>query len=226
MVKNILFLKLSLKQLIVSGIHIGNSKDSFNNQIKPYLFGYYYLFFIINLYYTNFQLKIILQLITKLTFLRQKLFFVKCSGFGSMVDQFSKLRVNNLFFYNFTWIGGFLTNFKEVRNHWLKKDLRLKITDKLKLTLHQRTSLTELIFFPSLIIFFDNYSLDAIQEVNRVDIPIVGIIDTNSSHLNLLNYLIVGNNSSYGSLFLYYNLFYNSIKIGLQKENFTVLSLK
>ena len=50
----------------------------------------------------------------------------------------------------------------------------------------QRLHLLDLIFVPSLVVFFDNYNLEAIKEAADLDIPSAGIVDTNSSHFNTL----------------------------------------
>ena len=134
--------------------------------------------------------------------------------------------MDNLLIFDYNWIGGFFTNFKHVRQYWLEKDSFLKMSDKSKLSSLQKLNLLDLTFLPSLIIFFDNYNYDAIKEASYLDIPIAGIIDTNSFYFNLLNYPIIGNNQSYNSLYLYYNFFYNSILKGLQKERLNLLFLK
>lgn len=222
--KNII--KLTLKQLILSSIHIGHAKNYLNNNLKSYLYGHYNYFYIINLYYTSFQLKILSSLIINLILSRQKIIFLKSTGFGSFRKKFNNIKMDNLLIFDYNWIGGFFTNFKHVRQYWLDKDSFLKISDKSKLSSLQRLNLLDLTFLPSLIIFFDNYNYGAVKEASYLDIPIAGIIDTNSFYFNLLNYPIIGNNQSYNSLYLYYNFFYNSILKGLQKECLNLLFLK
>ena len=222
--KNII--KLTLKQLVLSGIHVGSSKNSLHNELKAFVFGHYNHFFLINLYYTSFQLKLLSNLIINLVYSRQKVMFVKSTGFGSFRTKFDNVRMDSLLVFDYSWIGGFFTNFKHVRHCWLKKDAFLKKSDKSKLSAIQRLQLLDLVFMPSLVVFFDNYSQDIMKETSYLDMPMAGIVDTNSGFFNLLNYPIVGNNSSYNSLFLYYNFFYNSILRGIQKEYFKLLSVK
>ena len=80
-------------------------------------------------------------------------------------------------------------------------------------------------FFPSLIIFFDNYSCEALKEAYNIGVPLAGVVDTHFKYFEYLNYPIVGNNKSYYSLFLYYNLFFNAILRGLQTECYKILSI-
>jgi ribosomal protein S2 len=81
--------KLTIKQLIFTGIHVGYSKMYMNNEIKPYLLGHYQHFHIINLYYTSFQLKILLNLIVKLAFSHQKIYVIKSTGVDTFREQFN-----------------------------------------------------------------------------------------------------------------------------------------
>jgi ribosomal protein S2 len=96
------FIKLTLKQLIVSGIHVGYSKNYLNKNIRSFLFGYYNHFTLINLYYTNFQLKLIVKLIINLIFSRQNIIFLKSTGFNSFITDLCSLSINNFFIFDYT----------------------------------------------------------------------------------------------------------------------------
>tara|TARA_R110002126_G_scaffold284685_1_gene434542 strand:+ start:2960 stop:3157 length:198 start_codon:yes stop_codon:yes gene_type:complete len=62
-------------------------------------------------------------------------------------------------------------------------------------------------------------------ESSNLEIPIVSIVDSNTSLLSYVNYPIVGNNKSFESLFLYLNLILNSVKKGHQKELLKILNI-
>ena len=93
-------LKLTFNQLISSGIHIGNSKYLINQQLKSYLLGYYYNFYIINLYYTNFQLKLLVNLIIKLSSSNQQIGFIRSLGFINNIYKLEQIPSKNLFIYD------------------------------------------------------------------------------------------------------------------------------
>lgn len=190
-----------------------------NRKVKSYLLGNYNKFSIINLYYTNFQLKILLNLIIKLASTNQQIFFLKSQGFFKNKDL--SIPNKNLYIYDYKWIFGFITNFKCIKTHWAERvKAGKKLDDKALINLNA------IQFFPSLIIFFDNFNYDAVKEASIVGIPTAGIINTDFKYMDLLNYPIISNNSSQNILYLYYDIFLNAINKGIQNEHFNVLSLK
>lgn len=208
---------------MLSNVHVSDSKNYLNENIKSFLFGFYRSFCMINLYYANYQLRLVSRLIMRFTFYRQNIYFLKSTGFGPFKNKWFNIQISNFLIYDFDWIGGFFTNFKYVRRYFtLRESFEKKEINKLigldLLLKEQKLRLLSLFFLPSLIVFFDNYNYDALKEASYLGIPTIGIVDINSIHLNILNYAIVGNNKAYSSLFLYYNLFYNSILKGLHKE--------
>jgi ribosomal protein S2 len=81
-------------------------------------------------------------------------------------------------------------------------------------------------YMPSLVFFFDiDLSKWALKETSNLEIPIVSIIDTNTSLSQQVNYPIIGNNKSFESLFLYLNLILNSVLKGHQKELLKILNI-
>lgn len=213
--------KLTLKQLIYAGIHIGHEKKIYlNKNIVPYLSGYNNLFLIINLYYTNYQLKLVLRLITNLAFARQTFFFTRRDGFGSFKNTLHNVVASALFIYDFPWIHGFLTNFKELKTHWLVKDTNMDDSNRYKLTWHQRANLIQASFLPTLLIYFDNNSFASLDESMYVRVPTVGVMDTNTIYFKLINYFVVSNIESYSALHFQYNLFYNAVITGIEMDSY------
>ena len=99
--KNFGVFKLTINQLILSGIHVGHAKNYLNDCLKSYLYGHYNHFYVINLYYTNFQLKVLSSLIIKLIISRQKLLFLKSTGFGSFRNKFDNIRMDSLLVFDY-----------------------------------------------------------------------------------------------------------------------------
>jgi len=199
--------KFTINQLVLSGIHLGQNRWVLNNKVKPFLIGYKHSLNIINLYFTGLQLKTFLNFLFNIVSLRQKVLIVKESSVLGFKNLFSPLE--NVVYFEGKWVGGFLTNFKTVRR--CKK--LSSIDNKIK-------------FMPSVVILYDaSASKWALYESSNLEIPIFSIINTDDSHVNLVNYPVVGNNSSYESLYFYSYLFRNAILKGIQKERLNILRI-
>jgi ribosomal protein S2 len=69
-------IKLTLNQLLQSGAHLGQPHRFLHRQIKPYLLGFKSKFSILNMKYTQLQLKLLLHIIINTVSLRQKVLVV------------------------------------------------------------------------------------------------------------------------------------------------------
>ena len=133
-------LKLTLVQMLWANVHLGHRRKFLNVKIKPYLLGLRNDVYILNLFKTIYQLKLIMSIITNLISLRNKLLVIKDK------DSFnfkSSLIFKNVYFYDKKWIGGLLTNFK-----------RIKYGLKFKEENSSRGGLRRMKRFPSLVFFF------------------------------------------------------------------------
>jgi len=68
--------KLTIKQMLKYGVHMGYSKRYLNSQIKPYLLGFKNQFNIFNLKPVKYQLKSVVYLITEIIAKRQSILIV------------------------------------------------------------------------------------------------------------------------------------------------------
>lgn len=198
--------------MLLSNVHIGHTCRFLNVKIKPFLLGYRNDIHIINITYTSFQFKLVINFLINIFSLRQKVLIIRELDFFN----FSRtLQLKNIFYYDKKWIGGCLTNFKRVRNNSKFKQLN-----------SSKNSLLFLRYMPSAVFFFDvNQSKWALLEALNLDIPVVSIVDTNTDFLNYINYPIVGNNQAFESLYLYVTLIKNSALKGKQKELFKILRI-
>lgn len=188
-----------------SNVHIGHNRWLSNNKIKPFLIGYKHSLNFINLYYTNLQLKLLINFIYNTTSLRQKILIVNEFGSLNFNNLFSNLR--NVFYIKNKWTGGSLTNFKLVRRN-------------------SQNSLKNMKFMPSIVILFDStLSKTALFECLNLEIPTSVILDSNSPFLEIINYPIIGNNRSVESLYFYSYLFRNAILKGVKKECLNILQI-
>jgi small subunit ribosomal protein S2 len=124
-------------------------------------------------------------------------------------------------YVNHRWLGGMLTNFKTIK----KSINRLKELEAMKAdgTLYQRFSKKEALGMereleklerslggikdmrgtPDAIFVLDvGYEKNAIMEARKLGIPVVGVVDSNNSPLNI-DYIIPGNDDSIRAVTLY-----------------------
>ncbi|CAB3976461.1 30S ribosomal protein S2 [Candidatus Azoamicus ciliaticola] len=134
----------------------------------------------------------------------------------------------NMPYVNFRWLGGLLTNYKTIKNSIDKlKELEIKLSsnnenkftkkeglilnrklNKLKLSLEGIRNMDKL---PDVLFIIDvNYESIALLEANRLSIPVIGIVDTNSNP-DLVTYVIPGNDDSTDAIKFYLETFYNFI---------------
>lgn len=198
--------------MLLSNVHIGHTCRFLNVKIKPFLLGYRNDIHIINITYTSFQFKLVINFLINIFSLRQKVLIIRELDFFHFART---LQLKNIFYYDKKWIGGCLTNFKRVRNNSKFKELN-----------NSTNSLSFLRYMPSAVFFFDvNQSKWALLEALNLDVPVVSIVDTNTEFLNYINYPIVANNQAFESLYLYVTLIKNSALKGKQKELFKILRI-
>lgn len=205
-------LRITINQLLLSNVYLGDNVALSNNKMKSYLLGYKNGSHILNFAYTHLQLKLLINILVNLISLRQKILIVKNLDVFNLNIFFN---YKNVFFYDNKWIGGLLTNHRIVR-----KSLKFKKENNLQ------NSLGTLRYMPSLLFLFNtNISKWALLEANNLEIPISSIVNSSSSFLELINYPVIGNNNSFNSVFLYVNILKNAILKGKQKERLNILRI-
>jgi small subunit ribosomal protein S2 len=137
-----------------------------------------------------------------------------------VLSEYERARKENtpgLFYITARWVGGLLTNFDEIAKNFkrlveLEKFFSSKEADKYtkrELTLFKKEQkkledlyrgVYKLEKLPSALFILDTHKeTTAIREAKRKQIPIIGIVDTNSDP-TLIDYPIPGNDDAVGSL--------------------------
>lgn len=205
-------IKLTLNQLLLSNVHVGNISKFLNVKIKPFLLGKKNNTYILNISFTSIQLKLFINILINLISFRQKLLIVKDRDYFNFS---SLLKLKNIYYYDKKWIGGSLTNFRRVRRS------RKFIKDN-----NTFNGLGSMRYIPSLVFFFNtNVAKWTLFESINLDIPIASIVSTNSHNIEYVTYLIVGNNQTFESLYLYLYLIRNAVLKGKQKELLKILRI-
>ncbi len=226
---------INLKELIEAGVHFGHKSQRWNPKMSKFIHSTRENIHIINLNHTVQMLSDALTLIDNITSKGGKILFVatKKQAANKIADLANE---TNQYYVNHRWLGGMLTNWTTIaksikkmkdlevlksnpNNEFTKKEI-LKITnqhDKLVKSLH---GISEMKKSPDLLFIIDT-KLEhiAVAEANLLNIPIVGIVDTNCDP-DLIDHPIPGNDDSRRSIDLYCSLIKETINSSTKDINF------
>lgn len=225
--------KVTVNDLLDSGVHFGHKTSRWNPKMEPYIYGTKDHVHIIDLRQTVPLMQMALNKIYEVAKSNGKILFV-----GSKV-QASELVMNSAekcgqFYVNHRWLGGTLTNWSTMSRSIKKLDEIEKIlnsedrhesyTKKELLDLERKKGKLEKSFGgirkmsgkPDLLVVIDtNKEHLALTEAQKLDIPIVAIVDTNSNPDNI-SFPIPGNDDAIRSIRLYCDLFADSALVGIK----------
>jgi small subunit ribosomal protein S2 len=190
-------MNLSVKDLLEAGVHFGHQTKRWNPKMKKFIFTARNGIYIIDLQKTLLCLDMACQKIREVVGNGQNLLFVGTKKQAKDVVKEEALRCG-AFFVTERWLGGMLTNFKTIRlNIKRLKDLEsmrddgtfAKLTKKEVLKLEKEREklekflggIKEMNRLPGLLYVVDaKKERIAVAEAQKLGIPIVAIIDTNS----------------------------------------------
>ena len=221
--------EVKIEDLLESGVHFGHNVRRWNPKMKEYIYGVRNNIHIFDLRITLELLNHALTKIHETVSKSGKILFVgtkkQCSD---VVKELAML--NNNFYVNKRWLGGTLTNWKTISNsinrldeielflkdnesskNLSKKELLDISREKQKLDLNIG-GIRSLNGKPDLLIIFDVIKDKiAVREANKLNIPVVAIVDSNADPENI-DYVIPGNDDALRSINLYKNYFLDTIK--------------
>ncbi len=204
--------KISMKELLESGVHFGHQTKRWNPKMKRYIFGERNGIYIIDLQKTVRHFKQACQFISELIAEDKSLLFVctKKQGQNSIEREAQRCQ---MFYVTRRWLGGTLTNFQTIR----KSVDHLKRLDEMKadgvfnalpkkevLKLEKERSKAERLLggikdmgeLPGAIFVVDpRKEKIAVSEARKIGIPIVAVVDTNCDP-DLIDYVIPGNDDA------------------------------
>ncbi len=230
--------EVKIEDLLESGVHFGHNVRRWNPKMKEYIYGVRNNIHIFDLRITLELLNIALTKIHETVSKSGKILFVgtkkQCSD---VVKELAIL--NNNYYVNKRWLGGTLTNWKTISNsisrldeielflkdnelskNLSKKELLDISREKQKLELNIG-GIRTLSGKPDLLVIFDIIKDKiAVREANKLNIPVVAIVDSNADPENI-DYVIPGNDDALRSISLYKNYFFETIQdaINFQKNS-------
>ena len=228
--------EIKLDELLESGVHFGHNVRRWNPKMEQYIYGVRNNIHIFDLRITVDLLNLALTKIHDTISKSGKVLFVgtkkQC---GETVKEIAD--INNNFYVNKRWLGGTLTNWKTISNsikrldevetflnndnlsnNLSKKELLDISREKQKLELNIG-GIRKLNGKPDLVVIFDVLKdRIAVLEAKKLNIPVVGIVDTNADP-ELIDYVIPGNDDALRSINLYKKYFIETIQDAMKIED-------
>lgn len=223
----------TMRQLLEAGVHFGHQSRRWNPKMGPYIFGARNKIHILDLQQTVPMLYQALKVVRDTVAGGGRVLFVGTKRQASDVVAESAKQCAQ-FYVNHRWLGGMLTNWKTVsesikRLHKLEEQLSeehtgltkkevLKMTrerDKLERALG---GIKEMGGLPNVIVVIDTNKEElAVQEANKLGIPVVAILDSNSDP-DGITYPVPGNDDALRAISLYCDLFKQAVIDGISME--------
>ncbi len=210
---------VSMKDMLRAGVHFGHQCRYWNPKMDQYIFGSRNKIHIINLEHTVPALNSALEEVSYLAEKKRKILFVGTKrAAGKIIKQEAERA--GMPYVNHRWLGGMLTNYKTIRGSIKRlKDLELQETDGTLSRLSKKEALMrtrakeklersiggikDMNGLPDILFVVDvDHERIAINEANKLGIPVVGIVDTNSNP-DGVDYIIPGNDDSIRAIKLY-----------------------
>jgi small subunit ribosomal protein S2 len=223
----------TMRQLLESGVHFGHHTRRWNPKMQPYIFGARNGIHIIDLEQTVPMLHQGLQAIRDAVAGGGRVLLVGTKRQAQEPVAEAAKRCGQ-YYVNYRWLGGMLTNFKTISQSIRRlRELDERIsTEQSGLTKRELLELTrdrdkleralggikEMGGLPDILFVIDtNKEAIAVAEANTLRIPVVAILDSNSSPDGIA-YPIPGNDDAMRAIHLYCDLVANSVLDGLQAE--------
>jgi len=226
---------INLKDLVEAGVHFGHKSQRWNPKMSKYIHSTRENIHIINLNYTVPMLTEALNVINNVVSKGGKILFVATKKQAS--SKIANLATEtNQYYVNHRWLGGMLTNWSTIaksikkmkeleilksnpNNEFTKKEI-LKITNQHNKLVRSLSGISEMKKSPDLVFIIDTrLEHIAVSEANLLNIPIIGIVDTNCDP-DKIDYPIPGNDDSRRSIDLYCKLIRETINFSNEQIDF------
>ena len=226
--------RVNFDQLLEAGVHFGHLKRKWNPAMAPYIFMERNGIHIIDLYKTVAKVNEAAEVMKNLAKQGKKVLFVATKKQAKQVVADKAASVGMPYVIE-RWPGGMLTNFPTIRKAIKKMATIDKMTkdgtfdnlskrEKLQIT-RQRAklektlgSIVDLTRLPSALFVVDVMKEHiAVREANRLGIPVIGMVDTNSDPSNI-DYVIPANDDATKSVEVILGAICEAMNEGLQER--------
>jgi small subunit ribosomal protein S2 len=207
---------ITMKEMLVAGLHFGHQTRRWNPKMKPYIFGARNKIYIINLDKTLPLFNKAYEVVVDNVAQGGSVLFVGTKRQAQDIIKEEASRAG-MFYINHRWLGGMLTNFQTIKKsvdrmksiqsmiedgsiHRYKKKEALGMEKDLVKLERNLGGIRDLKSLPSLIFIVDPKRENiAVDEANRLKIPVIAIADTNCDP-DGIDHLIPGNDDAIRSI--------------------------
>ncbi len=225
--------QFTMRQLLEAGVHFGHHTRRWNPQMRPYIFGVRNGIHILDLQQSVPMLNTALKAMRDIVANGGRVLFVGTKRQAQDKVAESAKRCGQ-YYVNHRWLGGMMTNWKTISvsinrlrevdallanpaSGLTKKETLMISREKEKLEL-SLGGIKEMGGQPDALFIIDVNKEDiAVQEANKLGIPVFAILDSNSSPKGV-DYPIPGNDDALRAIELYCDLAAEAILDGIQAE--------
>jgi small subunit ribosomal protein S2 len=224
-----------MKDLLEAGIHFGHHARRWNPRMQPYIFGVRNNVHIMDLQQTlpmfDHALKALRDIVAK----GGKVLFVGTKRQAQALIKETALRCGQ-HYVNHRWLGGMMTNWNTISGSirrlseiekilenqaglsaYTKKEILMMTRERDKLMLSVG-GIREMGGRPDAVVIIDVNQEDiAVQEANKLGIPVFAVVDSNASPAGI-DYIIPGNDDALRAIEFYCTMFADAVLDGLHAE--------
>jgi small subunit ribosomal protein S2 len=223
----------TMRQLLEAGVHFGHHTRRWNPRMASYLYGVRNQVHIIDLQQTVPMLDRALRAVRDVTAAGGRVLFVgtKRAAAEHVADAAKRC---GQYYINHRWLGGTLTNWKTItgsikrlrqieemlgnQTQGLTKKEILEITRDQEKLERSLGGIKEMGGLPDILFIIDtNKEKLAVEEANKLHIPVVAVLDSNSDPTGV-TFPIPGNDDAIRAITLYCDLIAGSVLDGISAE--------
>ena len=225
---------VAMKQLLEAGVHFGHQTRRWDPKMAEYIFQARNGIHIIDLQKTSKKLDEAYAFIKEQAEEGKDILFVGTKKQAQECMKEAAITCG-MFYIDQRWLGGMLTNFKTIRTRverlkkleTMEQDGTFEVLPKKEVILLKKEmakletnlgGIKDMEELPGVIFIVDSKKEEiAIKEANKLNIPVVGLVDTNCSPENI-DYVIPGNDDAIRSVKLIAQVIANAVIEGKQGE--------
>lgn len=222
-----------MRSLLEAGVHFGHTTRRWNPKMEPYIFGTRNGIHIIDLEQTVPMLHRALVAVRDVAAAGGRVLIVGTKRQASETVAEAAKRCGQ-YYVNHRWLGGMLTNWRTISYSIRRlRDLDNKLASEMTGLTKKETlqlmrerdkleralgGIKEMAGLPDILFIIDtNKENIAVAEANKLGIPVVAVVDSNSDPAGI-NYPIPGNDDALRAINLYCDLVVDAVIDGIQQE--------
>jgi small subunit ribosomal protein S2 len=210
---------VTMREMLEAGVHFGHQTRYWNPRMAPYIFGHRNKIHIVNLEKTMAMYQEALKFVRQLSSNKGAVLFVGTKRQARDIIREEAQRCGAPY-VDYRWLGGMLTNYKTVKQSIKRlKEMEAMVQDgsmdklpKKEALQYQREiakldrslgGIKDMNGLPDALFVVDvGYQKGAIAEARKLNIPVIGVVDTNHNPEGVA-YVIPGNDDSSRAIRLY-----------------------